>query len=182
MRCCIHPCTNDGPIASLVSCGSLPVTSVPFVCTPLPQSDRHGSVDCCAPYLATPNPHAYARPCGVQPMSGTVSSVAVPVRRSWSTNWALIEPLGRAAGFALSFGMFSKYQSKAWLLVSVCQLYRVVALPPQRRTGKRSSAASPSSAKFIPYTYGLIAWRPDAASMRSAGPGTGPGGVGVGLP
>jgi hypothetical protein len=35
------------------------------------------------------------------------------------------------------------------LLVSFCQL-RVVPLPQKRRTGSASSAASPSSAKFMP--------------------------------
>lgn len=39
-----------------MSVGSLPVISLPFVRTPLPQSGRHGSVDCWAPYLATLKP------------------------------------------------------------------------------------------------------------------------------
>jgi len=55
-------------------------------------------------------------------MSGIVSRVVVPVRRSCSTNWSELEPSGSAPGLGLSFGRFSKYQSLAWLLVSFCQL------------------------------------------------------------
>ena len=35
----------------------MPLTSDPLLRTPLPQSGLYGSVDCCAPYLATLKPH-----------------------------------------------------------------------------------------------------------------------------
>ncbi len=88
----------------------------------MPQFGCHGSVDCWAPYFDTPKPQLIARDFGVHPISGTVSSVAVPVRRSCSTNSSASEPFGSAPGFGLSLGMFSKYQSAARLLVSFCQL------------------------------------------------------------
>lgn len=87
---------------------------------------------------------------GTQPRSGAVNSVLVPVRRSCSTKRSAADPFGRAAGFGLSSGMFSKYQSPPVLCVSFCQLYRLVELPPHRRTGKRKAAAICSSAKFMP--------------------------------
>lgn len=90
--------------------------------TPFPQSPFHGSVDCCVPYLPTLKPHATARDFGVHPMSGAVSKVAVPVRRSCSTKRSELDPSGSAPGFGLSLGMFSKNQSLARLLVSFCQL------------------------------------------------------------
>src|SRR5262249_41188957 len=100
----------------------LPVTSLPPGVSPFPQSGCHGSVDCCAPYLATPKPHATARDFGVQPIVGTVMRVAVPVRRTCSTKRSAADPSGSELGFGLSEGMFSKYQSAAWLPVSFCQL------------------------------------------------------------
>ncbi len=56
IRCCIHSCTKLGVIASLTSAGLLPVIALPLLRTPLPQSVRHGSTDCCAPSLATLKP------------------------------------------------------------------------------------------------------------------------------
>ena len=92
---------------------------VPLVRTPLPQSECQGeSTCCCAPYLVTLKPQMYARLFGVQPMRGIVITVFVPVRRSCSTNLSDTEPSGSCAGFALSFGTFSKNQSLAALNVS----------------------------------------------------------------
>lgn len=86
-------------MATLVSAGVLPVTLVPSLFTPLPQSGRHwASLPCWGPYLAMLKPQALSRAAVVQPTMGTVRTVSVPVRRSCSTNLSASEPSGRAAG------------------------------------------------------------------------------------
>lgn len=89
---------NSGPAATLVSAGSLPVTLVPSVFTPLPQSGRHwASLPCWGPYLAIPKPQAASRAAVVEPIIGTVSRLSLPVRMFCSTNLSASEPSGRAA-------------------------------------------------------------------------------------
>lgn len=58
----------------------------------------------------------------IQPISGTVITVCAPVAWFCWTNRSVSEPFGRLAGSGLSFGMFSKYQSEARLVVSARKL------------------------------------------------------------
>src|SRR5579859_3158369 len=102
----------------LVSCGSLPVMVAPLVEIPFPQSGCQGSVLCWGPYLVTEKPQRRVRVLGVQPIRGTVIIVLAPTCRSFWTNTSDDEPLGNAPGLLLGLGMFSKYQSEAWLFVS----------------------------------------------------------------
>ena len=75
-------------------------------------------MDCWGPYLATLKPHAWTRDLGVHPISGTVMMLSAPSRLFWPMNWSAVDPPGSAAGFLTVLGMFSKYQSLAWLAVS----------------------------------------------------------------
>src|SRR5438105_4676959 len=82
--------SNDPSSVTEVSEAALPVIWVPLVCLPLPQVESKGSVDCCAPYTETLNPHANGCVDGelfdTQPIAGTVTTGFVPWVRSAAMN------------------------------------------------------------------------------------------------
>ena len=106
---------------TLASFGSLPVTRLPFVRTPLPASGNHcQSLSGWAPYFAAEKLASFVRPApslATQPMSGTVIIGSAPPWRESAMKLSAEPP-----AVALAPGMLSKYQSAPRLSAFSCQL------------------------------------------------------------
>ena len=133
----------------MASLGSLPVTRVPFVRTPLHASGNQlQSQSAWAPYLAAEKPASLVRPgpsFAIQPMSGTVIIGSAPPWRESAMKLSAAAP-----AVALPPGMLWKYQSAPLLSAFSCQLYRVTELPPQRWTGAFSAWSCSGVAQLTP--------------------------------
>ena len=139
-------------IASLVSRGSLPVISLPLVRTPLPQSVRHGSTDCCAPYLATLKPQrvgAAAR----RPADQRDRSAASPCRCARFCSTKLIA--ARAVGQRRRVGVVVRDVLEVpvggavrWCRSASCSASS--RCRPSAAPAGAARRASASSAKFMP--------------------------------
>src|SRR5262249_52399099 len=147
MRCWIQARSIVGLFAVYASFGSLPVTLVPFVRTPLPRSGRHGSVDCWLPYLVTEKlprierslPTLAAQSNRFRVMLGCAPPAFVSLIHE-SIPWPL----------PLPDEMLSKNQSLPWFVASWAKLYVSEALPPLRLSGRFKSASWAVVAKAVP--------------------------------
>src|SRR4051794_33576089 len=118
--CWTQFCWYAEPAGVLASLGSLPVTFPPAAFTPLPASEKYGSVACCAPYLPTEKPARLPRPApsfATQSSMGMVIIGCAPAALEVEIN---VSP--RSPATELASPMLSKYQSLARLSALACQL------------------------------------------------------------